>query len=484
MVFFRAQEVLSAKIRQKSRLYIDMSLFFKVNLDIFDADNALYHGKINKAKRHIEIYSNFDLNNMPSSMSSIIYAYKAVIDALTFDDSAEENALKALSLCVECGFSKSTLCKFYYFAGVVYTFLGGNYKEAETNLRKSIQLADESNSDRYNAAAHAYLAYLAHNIGDRSKADDYSVIAIKYLKKANSHFFRLALPEVMQNLLMYARSSEIVKEYAKEIAYEQLNISYSRKGEIIPVMDVNAFGEMKIILNGITLDTDSLSGNFRLMVGILVSSKDYSANQESIQSYIWPSSNKENARKSFDNLMSRYRKLLKDNFENIDPKDYITINNGIVRLTNTKCNADIFIQTCNQAWVNYERGGSYTNSIRYILEAKDMYTDRYLPFLTDIEKIDARRQYADQAFIDLVTLIHRINDYIPNLIALDTYFNKWLDIYIHNTDMVKIAYMYYKKKQDRVKCLTILNSYSKFLITDGFSNEEIDELLYIIKMSN
>jgi len=479
---YKAQEILSSKIRQKARLYLDRSLYLKVSLDVFDADNALHNGDTDQAERYIEIYSNLDLDSMPSSISSIIYAYKAVINALRFEDGAEENANKALELSIESGFPKNTHCKFIYFVGVVKTYLG-KYKEAESNLLDVIAHAQETGNDRYNAAAHAYLSYLANNVGNKKDAKEYAVISIKYLKKSNSDFFRLALPEVMQNLLEHAHKDEIVADYTKDIAYNKHDKSFSSKKELIPLMEINAFGEMKITLSNHSLSTDALAGNFRLMIGILVSSKEYSINQETIQSYIWPSSSKEHARTSFDNLMSRYRKLLKDSFKGVNPKDYITINNGIVRLINTKCNADIFIQTCNNAWINYDKG-NYSNSIKHLLETQDMYTDRYLPFLTGIEKINARREYTDQAFIGLITLIYQIGNYSPDLIQLDYYFTKWLDVYIHNTEMVKIAYMYYKKKKDRVKCLTILNNYNKHLVTDGFSSDEIDELLYIIKTSN
>jgi len=480
--FSKAQESLSTKIRQKARLYIDVNQVFRTRLDIIDADNYLVNSDFKNARKHLEACSSYELDSLPPALSSILYGYKAILAAIEFDETALEYIRSANKLVHESGLTNYYVSAFAFYSGVTYTFLG-SFKEAEVNLQKALVLAHETSYDSISAASCAYLSYLYHNIGNKEQAAEYASTSIKYLKKNDKHQFKCATREIMQNVFTYSYKDNSTSDYTKTIAFTFFDTAFSSEQELIPVMNINAFGEMKISIGSTPLPTDTLSGNFRMMLAILISSSDYSAHQEVIQSYMWPSSNKEHARKSFDNLMSRFRKLLAEGFAGINPKDYITINNGIVKLTNVKSNADTFINLCTHAWSHYEKG-EYTDTLQHLFEAKDLYTDRYLPFVVDVEKIDAKRQYADQAFIDLITLINRINVYLPDIISLDIIFSKWLDIYIHETDMVKVAYRYYKKKNNIVKCFAILKQYTEFLNNEGFSNDEIDHLIFTLKSHN
>lgn len=480
--FGKALESLSTKIRQHSRLYLDMTPVFSIMLDVADTDHALASGDLSTAKKHIETYSSYEIERLPAYLSSQLYAYKGFAGALEFREDAGENAERALTLSAESETDDYHRCSFYFYAGAVYT-ITGNFREAEKRLYQSIDASLEAGNDLICSAAYSYLSFLSNNTGSFEKAAEYAETALRFMKKTELHSFPMAIPEVMTNLFRYAGMEHSVSDYAEKIAYSYFDTAFSSEGHAIPVLKINAFGEMKLMIGENTLSSEALSGNFKIMIALILSSKDYSTHQEIIQSYIWPSSNKEHARKSFDNLMSRFRKLLSDSFPGINPKDYLTINNGIVKLTNVKCNADEFLSMCSEAWANYERG-EYADSLCNIFEAKDMYSDKYFPFITGVDNVDARRQYTDQAFIDLLNLIYRINSYMPDMIPLERYFAKWLDICIHENDMVRVAYSYYKNRGNTVKCFGILKSYREHLISDGFSSEEINELIFSIKSSN
>jgi tetratricopeptide (TPR) repeat protein len=371
------------------------------------------------------------------------------------------------------------LSTFYFYAGAVYTLLG-NFKEAEIRLTKALEIGQENSNERVNAASCAYMSYLYNTVGKRKPAAEYAISAVRFMMKTRQKKFQWSMPEISHNMLQYAHDNGTTAEYTEDIAFNQYNISFSNSGEMIPVMLINAFGEIEIKVGDKALSPEQLSGNFRTMIAILLSSKNYTAHQEVIQSYIWPSSGKEHARKSFDNLMSRFRKLISTNFDGITPKDYITINNGIVRLSNVRCNADDFINKISEAGVAFENR-EFTKSLCSLLSIKDTYSERYFAFINDIEKIDAKRQYTDSAMIDMMTLIYRMNSYIPDIIPLEPYLDKWQDIFIHETEMVRLAYLYYKDKNDKVKCFSIIKNFKIYLTNEGFSNDEISELIYAVK---
>lgn len=470
---------LSTKLRENYREWLDAYTFQKVWLDMLDAEYAIQRGDIAEARKYIESRQMFSSSGISEYPAAVFTAYAGIIDAIEFDETAAEKGEHAIKLASESGISDYMLSSFFLYSGIIYTLLG-SFKTAEKKLLQALSLSGETAHDIVSASANAYLSYLYMNIGRKELAEEHAFTSMRFLYKQNRYNFICSTKSVVENLLYYASKSPTVYDYTKETAFRHYNMAIDDKGSIIPVLEINAFGEMQISLGGQQLSTEEFSGNFRIMIAILISSKDYIAHQEVIQSYLWPSSDKEKARRSFDNLMSRFRKLLSDNFYGINPKDYISISNGIVRLSNTKCNADEFITLCIEGWTNFEKG-EYCFALKNVIEAKDMYTAKYFPFINDIENIDAKRHYTDRAFLDMLILINKLNSLLPDMTGLEQYISRWLDIYIHETDMVQLAYGYYKNKGDILKCRTILKKFETFLETEGFDENEKNELLYMVK---
>lgn len=477
-----AQEGISVRIRQKTKLYINHLPFYKARLDIMDTDNALRRGDITAAQKFMDTYSTYDIDLLPAYTASLLYGYKALLSAVGLMHSkAQEYTTELLRLGLGCGSNYYHTGVTYLFAGAVYT-LAGKFRMAENNLQQALEQGSDTGNDIVCASANAYLSYLHSGVGNTEYAREHAAAALKFMRKRGNHCFWIALPDIMQNLFRCSRSDVSVSDYAGDVAQKHFDTAFDTKGNLIPVMKINAFGEMQISMGDTTISSESLSGSFRIMAALILSSKNFSIHQEVIQASLWPSSNKEHARKSFDNLMSRFRKIIKDNFR-VDPKNYITMSNGIVKLINTRCNAVDFISMCAEAWEFYERG-EYVNCLKNIYEVKDIYEDRYFPFITGIEKVDARRQYADRAFIEMISLIYHINKYLPDMLPLDDFFSEWLEVYIHETDMVQTAYKYYKSRHDTVKCFKMIKNYTDFLTAEGFSPQEVNDLVFTIKSGN
>ncbi|PLX67723.1 MAG: hypothetical protein C0602_10245 [Denitrovibrio sp.] len=477
--FQKPLRYISAKIREQFREHLDTFFFDNVKLNTLDAVNAIKSGDYILAREYINAQKTFAFINTSEYPKSLFLLIDGTLDTMEFNEEGARKAESALALAIESGLSEHLIGLFYSYTGAIYTFTG-NFKNAEKRLLQSLEVSENSGQSQICANTYAYLSYLHANIGNSETAFEYAVSSMRFMEKSGQPIFFSTTNVILENLFCYARKSKLTTDYSSKIAFEYYNVAFNDNDELIPVMQVNAFGEMKIMLGEHLLEPDLISGNFRIMIALLLSSKDYSVHQETIQSYIWPTSNKDKARTSFDNLMSRFRKLLADSFYRINPKDYITINNGIVSLINTKCNADQFINLCSDIWESYEKG-EYSLAIKSAIEAKDLYTDKYFPFIKDIEKVDAKRQYTDRAFIDLLLVISKLNNIIPDIINLDQYFAKWFEIYIHETDMVQIAYSYYRSKKDHMKCHFILSKFNDFLNSEGFSCDEINELLYMVK---
>ncbi|ADD68797.1 ATP-dependent transcriptional regulator protein-like protein [Denitrovibrio acetiphilus DSM 12809] len=475
----KISEYIGQYAQRTMSVHMELSMLYKALLDIYETDNFAHSGDIEKLQRHMEKYSMHELNNLPAHIRAAMTSHIALGLATKFDETSRILAEKALKVAIDAEMNEYTVSEFYFYAGAIYTLLG-NFKEAEMRLTKALELAQEFSNERINASSCAYMSYLYDTISDRRNAAEYAVSAVRFMMKTRQKKLKWSMPDICQNMLKYAHENDNSAEYADNIAFQQFNISFTGSSEMIPVMQINAFGEIEIRIGETALSPEQLSGNFRTMIAIILSSKNYTAHQEVIQSYIWPSSGKEHARKSFDNLMSRFRKLLSNNFPGINPKDYITINNGIVRMSHVKCNADDFINKVGEARISFENK-EFTKCLLCLLTIKDTYSERYFSFINDIEKVDAKRQYTDAAMIDMMTLIYKMNSYLPDIIPLEPYLDQWHDIFIHETEMVRLAYLYYKDKNDKVKCFTIIKNFEIFLREEGFSEDEVNELIYAVK---
>ncbi len=71
----------------------------------------------------------------------------------------------------------------------------------------------------------------------------------------------------------------------------------------------------------------------RELLGLLITAKGQRIPQEKIQLELWPESSPENARKSFDTLLTRLRKLIAPHLP-VPVKNYLYLQKGILCLTN------------------------------------------------------------------------------------------------------------------------------------------------------
>lgn len=474
-----AEALISSYVRTYCRDLLSASHVYSSLIELYDSDMALYTGET--AKLH-ENMSKLDFTNpeyLPAFLSSNVTAYKALVKSLDSDDGALKLADEAYEVASASGMIDYHLCRSIFYKGACYTLLG-MHSEANKTLIKALETAQNEGNDATATSAAAYLSYLHNAIGDMATAEEYAVTAMKYLIKNRHVKFLWETPYIVQNMLRMAHNEVTVKDEVEQFAYEHCDLCFSSEGEMIPVMTVKTFGDIELRIGEAVMKSDQLAGNFRLMVAILLSTANNTIHQEKIQSYIWPTSNKDHARKSFDNLLSRFRKLLSDTFYGINPKEYISISNGILRLTNVKSTADIFITECENGAAAI-KNHDFTEAIRCTAKIKDLFTDKFFPHIIGIESIDSKRETSDRAAIKMMHMIQDLNRLFPDIIQLDKYIAKWLDIFLHETDMVKIAYKFYSDKGDKVKCRNIIKKFTTFLETEEFTQEEIDELIFSIK---
>ncbi|MGE4319022.1 MAG: hypothetical protein AB7E96_09005 [Deferribacterales bacterium] len=478
---FSTMQVLLEVVKQKGRMHLELDSRINIFFALAEADYTLSNGLVEKTAMALNVFNESMLNIMPPHISSLFYGIKAIHAAYACDPSMGRFAQEAVERREKTETNPFFLSTAYYMAGAAYT-LSGSHKKAENYLTKAIITGEQGANINAAAASYAYLSYLYNNIGDRLKAREYAVASLKMFNRTGVFHFIGLLPEATLNICSYAITDQATFTAATEIAYEKHDIAFDESGKYLPVLHIRALGTPAMSVGTKTMDCADISANFRTMLAILLSANEYVIEQESMQTYLWPDSSRDHARKSFDNLISRFRKMMADAFPGIDPKNYLTLQNGILRLQNVKSDADYFINYTKQAKEHYSRG-EYTLAMETLVKAQDLFGSRFFANVTGVASVQQKSREIDAAFLSMLKLMQRLGFFLPDVFSPERFFDRWMDCYMSETDMVAMAYKYYNSRSRHQKCREIINTYRRFLHNDGYTEEEINDLIYMIKSS-
>ncbi|MCD8552408.1 hypothetical protein [Seleniivibrio sp.] len=478
---FHFMHLLMNMVRSKYRLHMEHSFRLSGFASICELEYAFSRGDFDYAKMIFSRLPETNVKNMPDHIAAILLSFKAISMARECND----NASAAAELSVKTRQSETNPF-FTAFgevsAGAAYTF-AGNHKKAILHLTKAANQEKPPINENAAACAHAYLSYLYNNIGDRMRAREHAIFCIRLMKKIGYTHLSALLPEVLQNTCLYTVNEPSASSFAADIARAKIDLAFDKKMRPIPIMHIKALTSLSITVGQSQLDCSDISVLFRTMLAILLSSHGFSIDQELMQVYLWPESSKENARRSLDNLLSRFRKLLTDTFTGIDPKNYITLQNGMLRMHNINCDLERFNALIKSASDYYSRGEYMLTAIA-VAEAATIYEGRFFEGLTEIIPVDCKRSETDASFINMLKLMNSLWYFLPECFNPERFFDTFLDSFMHETDMVSLAYSYYAKKGRIQKCRDILNRYIEFLNKEGYSKTEKAELIYLIKTSH
>ena len=475
---FHLMHLIMNQVRRKYRLHMEHSQRLTAFADICEIEYTFSNGDTEHTKMILGKLTDSNLKNLPDHMAALFLGFRAMIMAHDCDEQAASVADISL---------KTRKCEVNNFftafgelaAGAAYTFIG-NHKKAILHLTKAANQEKTPVNDNAAACAHAHLSYLYNNIGDRMRAREHAIFCIKLMKKIGYTHLSGLLPEVLLNTCIYTVNEPSVSSFALELAFLKLDTAFDRNMRPIPVIHITALDNLSISFGQQTLDCSDISVQFRTMLAIILSSPNLSIDQEQMQTYLWAESSRENARRSLDNLLSRFRKLLADTFEGIEPKNYITLQNGMLRMHNIKCDSERFNLLIKSATENYARG-EYIHTAIAVAEAQTIFQGRFFEAVTGVAPVDNKRRETDVSFMNMMKLMNSLHYFMPDVFTPETLIDRFFSIYIHETDMVAMAYSYQAEKGRIQKCRDILNKFSDFLDREDYSKADKTELIYLIK---
>ena len=276
-------------------------------------------------------------------MLSQLLQWKAFGLALSgASDEAEEKIFQAGQLREKAG-GPFYLAFHHILAGAVYTRIK-KFAQARTSLEQGLVLSRSIPSTYLTICAHFNLSLCKYEAENPDAALDDLEAGLSLMKINGFNHFWGWEPAMMTTLLSLAVSRDIEKSFAQNLAKSRLHLNFTDDGEPLALLKIKLMDSFELSLSGkVMLQSKDLTPFQRELLGLLITARGQRIPQEKIQLELWPDSTPENARKSFDTLLTRLRKLITPHLPR-PVKDYLYLQKGILCLTNYEVDALHFIE--------------------------------------------------------------------------------------------------------------------------------------------
>ena len=415
-------------------------------------------------------------------MTSQFLQWRAFIQAITGN---ETEALKDIEessrLRIEAG-GPFYVAYHQAIKGAVLALLK-QYDAARKALDYALQIADEIPSPYARACALAYLAYTHLKENDTASAVSSIREWLKLMKNNDYDYFWGWEPKVMSALLCAGVARKIEPGFALKCARDRLGITITSAGEPVEMLSVRVLGTFSIGTGSRDLfGPQDFSGHQRELFGLLISSPKQRISQEQVQLAFWPDSPPDKARKTFDTLMTRLRKTLRDRLP-AAVENYLSVEKGYVQLTNTSIDAVEFMRTSKRAlklgkqglW--WQAGNGFTTALSF--------WDKFLP--TEIFLSDQALAFSDEIHDILRTICLTWSNRLLDLNRLEEallLLENSERVLSSDEDYILLRYQLYLKKHNPLKARDVLKTYRQELLRLGYSEDEADEAVIFLTENN
>lgn len=410
-----------------------------------------------------------------SHMQSQLLQWQAFGAALSHDRE------RALALIAESAELRSKAGGPFYeafhniLAGGIFTRTG-EFDRAETALNVALALSEAIPSTFLSICALLQRSYYKLAAVDAETALDDLEAGLTLMKNSGYTHFWGWEPVMMSRLLATAVRFDIEKSFAQMLARERLLLNFSDDGEPVTLLYFSLLDHFQLSLGDqIVSQAKDLTPSQRELLGLLLTAKGQRIGQERIQLELWPDNSPENARKSFDTLLTRLRKELSKT-SGMQVRNYIFMQKGILCLANyqmdslqfSKASRGGMVHSKNSDW--WQAGNAFNHALSFWKEA--------LP--EDIFKNEQVLGYNDQLVSSLIEFTsawasHMVetgrSEEAINLIELVLKVNKLEE------KLVTLLYALYANNNSPIKARKTLDRYRAALMKVDYTPEEVETFL-------
>ena len=416
-----------------------------------------------------------------TSTASTDHMHSQLLQWLAYGTALQGDSDKALSLIAKSTTLREQVGGPFYEA-VQATLAGGifsrskEFSSAHKVLNRALQLADSIPSTFLKICALMQRSYCnLMESGAESSLDDLDT-ALSLMKNSGYTHFWGWEPTMMGILLSTAVRFDIEKSFAQMLARLRLDKNFTDDGEPVTLLHFSLLDNFQLRLGDeVICRAKDLTPSQRELLGLLMTAKGQRISQEKVQLELWPDNSPENARKSFDTLLTRLRKELSKT-ENLQIRDYIFMQKGILCLTNYQMDSLQFSEAArhglvlckNSDW--WQAGNAFNQALSYwkgslpedtfkseqVLNYNDQLVNTLIEFTTIWATHMAETGRGPEA-ISLIEKVLRMNTLEEQLVTL--------------------LYALHINNNCPIKAKETLERYRLALIKVDYSPEEIEKFL-------
>ncbi len=363
----------------------------------------------------------------------------------------------------------------HMLAGKIYT-LAGETKQARKELNKGIRLAGAIPSTFLNICGLMFRCYLSLlSEGEESCLADLEVALSLMKLNGYTHFWGWE-PTMMEKLLPIAVRYDIEKGFANRLSHLHLKQSIKDDGQLIPLLTFTILDRFQISFKGsIVSYAKDLTQAQRELLGLVLTSKGQRISQEQVQLERWPDTAPANARKSFDTLLTRFRKELSTH-PDMQIKEHIFMQKGILCLAHYDLDVLTFSEAAKKGITHSKKGDWWQAGNNFNIALHSW--KGILP--EETFKSEQALDYNDHLVAVLVEIIltwakHLAVSGDPE--AAVKIINRGLEVDSNDERLITLLYTLHLYNNSPLKARKTLNSYKTALLKIDYPNEECEDYI-------
>ncbi len=469
--YFWQQELLKKSIDQK---VVDQTVAAPY-LFVWSSSNLFSKGLTEQGLELLNKSLGITSTTSTDHMHSQILQWQAFGNALTGKQKRAQNCLNESTKLRNMAGGPFYIAFHNIIAGAIYTRLK-IFDKAENRLEKGLELARTIPSAFLTLCALMNRSYFKYESETPEAALDDLEASLSLMRNSGHDHFWTWEPLMMTKLLALAVKRDIEKSFAKSLARKQLGINFSDNGKAIPLLRFTLLDSFELSMDGKTLlQAKDLTPYQRELLGLLLTAKGQRIPQDKIQLELWPDNSPENARKSFDTLLTRLRKLLAPHLPS-QVKDYLYIQKGILCLSNYEIDALEFIETA-KIGLSHSRNNDWLQAHNAFQTASSIYKGMLPEDTFKSEQVLAYNDDLIHIFVEFTTIYARNMANTGRSEEATDLVERILQINFLEEDLTQLLYQLYNQNNNPLKARDTLERYKKALIKAEYTEEEIAEFL-------
>lgn len=416
-----------------------------------------------------------------TSISSTKHMHSQILQWQAFGYTLTEKSQKALKLLAESTELRNKAggpfytCFHNIIAGAIFTRLK-MFDKAQDSLKKGMKLAQSIPSTFLTICALMNKSYLKYESETPEDAFDDLEDGLSLMKISGYDHFWSWEPVMMTKLLGFAVKRDIEKTFAQFLARKRLGINFSDEGELIPLLKFTFLDSFEISLGGKALfRAKDLTPFQRELLGLLLTAKRQRIPQDRVQLELWPDNSPENARKSFDTLLARLRKLMGNNLP-VPIKKYLYMQKGILCLANHEIDGQKFIEAA-RIGLSHNKNGDRLQAHNAFQTAFSAYKGVMPEATFKSEQVLAYNDQLIHMLIDFTTVwttnMTRTGQHAEAISQIE----KVLQLNLLEENLTQLLYRLYTHNNNPLKARDTLERYRSSLIKAEYTAEEISGFL-------